>query len=215
MAKPKLGPDGYPLELPGYCNARTTRNGQKWRCGRTAGWGTPYRNGSCRDHGGSHRNGRKHAALIEYEQVYAGRPVFGRTIDTDPTIGLLNVVAEYAGFTAYLKQELLEDADNDGRITLVEDITGPGGAVRRVVDVKIQLWMDALDRYARICKMARDADTAKIKTDLMESYADRVLDLVDNIIRSLGLNPDDPHIVEAITRQFTLITSPEPGEITA
>ncbi len=61
----------------------------KQPCRRPAGWGTSHVGfGSCKLHGGSTRNGVKHAAKLEMFHHVAGMMLSGRTL-ADPATNLV------------------------------------------------------------------------------------------------------------------------------
>jgi hypothetical protein len=196
--------DGYPLPLPGYCNARNPKT--MGRCGRPEGHGTDYRVGPCRAHGGRHPNGRRSAALATYAEVYSHDTLFGQALDLDPMVGLLEVGGKLAGFTAYLEREITRraDADADGRVQLVQQVTSANGA-REMPDVLVGMWLDALDRQAKAHKLALDAGAQRAQLDLFAAYRDRVLDVLEAVLRDVGVDPDDPAVSEKVASRLMLV----------
>jgi hypothetical protein len=195
----------WPPPREGRCNAKRP---DRTRCWRTAGWGTPYNVGCCRKHGGAHANGRKHAARLTYESAYADSVLFGETVDRDPVIGAPHVASKLAGFALYVEREIARTMDPaTGRIQLVEMIPTAGGGQREDVDVRIKLWLDVLDRLLKAYKISSDMRIDEIKLDLVASYQERFLDMIEGIIRALGRDPDDPEVDAIVTRQLALISA--------
>ncbi len=199
VARPVPVDDGWPPPVDGRCNAK--KDNPKRRCGNPAGHGTDYDVGSCARHGGLHQNGRKRAARMTYEAEYARSPLFGQLVELPPTLGLTLVAAELHGFAAYVKERIAETADERGHVQLVET-----SGDKAAVDVKVRLWMDALDRAARVYKMGADADVDQQQIDLVASYQERVLDIVEAVLRDVGVDPDDPAVAEKVGTRFALLS---------
>lgn len=183
-----------PLNRPGYCNAYNPKTGN--HCGQPEGRGTDYRIGPCRSHGGRLPRVRRRAAEETFAMVYAGKIMFGQKIDTDPAIGILEVIGYYMGLVEYLRAEILAQGDEQGRVPL------------SVAADNIKLWMTALDRLASACKMAGDLKVEMIKTDLITAYQDRVLGAIEGVLTGAGLDADDPKISALVLAQLALVAGP-------
>lgn len=205
----ELDGEGFPLPIPGYCNAKIWekpgKRESKTRCGQPEGWGTDYSRGPCKNHGGRHANGRKHAALATYAEVYANDTLFGQTVDLDPMVGLLEVGGKLAGFTAFIEREIQRQAAETGRVRLKQTATTAGGGSREVPDVLIEMWHANLERQAKVHKMALDAGAQQKQIDLFDAYRNRVLDTLEAALRAVGVDPDDPEVAAKIGATLMLV----------
>jgi hypothetical protein len=196
---PPPAEDGWPPPADGRCNAKLSDPPR--RCRAVAGRGTDYVVGPCSQHGGRHANGRRAAARATYEREFAGSPLFGDLVELPPMLGLTMVAAKLHGFAAYVEARITETADPEtGHVQLV-DTAGD----KPQVAVPVRLWMDALERAARVYKMGADAGVQQQQIDLVASYQDRVLDIVEAIVRDLGHDPDDARVAELVGTRLALV----------
>jgi hypothetical protein len=181
--------DGWPPPADGKCNAKL--NDPKRRCKQPAGHGTDYDLGPCKRHGGGHANGRKSAARQTYERDYAHSILFGQVVEMPPMLGLTVVASKLHGLATYIEEQITADADatEDGRVQL---------AAAGQADVRVRLLMEAWLAVARVYKMGADANVEQQQVDLVRSYQDRVLDIVEAGLRAGGVDPDDPAVSAAV-----------------
>jgi hypothetical protein len=140
--------------------------------------------------------------LALYADKMAGKTRFGQVLETDPRLGLLGEVNRSAGFLVYLQERISETEGETGHVELSEmGRTGPAPTVL------VKLWKEEREHFARICKLAIDAGIEREKLDLIVSYTERVLDLIENVLRALGLDPDSPEVDAIVTRQLALISA--------
>ena len=144
--------------------------------------------------------------MERFEAEYAGRLRFGQRVEVDPTTGLLDVVAKTAGFAAYVEQQLREAAGVDSDVPLTEK--GIDGL--DVPRTLVELWLRSQRQLAAVCKMAIDAGIQQQQLDLVRSYQDRVLDLVEGVLRDLGHDPDSISTSAVVMRRLALATAPAP-----
>lgn len=203
------GADGWPEPVEGRCNHRLVRNDVPHRCGRRAGWGTATPGyGECRTHGGQLPNKRAAATQQMYADRFAGRIRFGQVLETDPRLGLLQEFNLTNGMVAYLVQELADTAGVDGRPELMQQVATAGGGSHRDVHplVRVLQWERA--HLARIAKMIEDIGFSEEQLDLFRAYQDRVVDLIEAVVRDLGRDPDDPEVRRLVAGRLALVAAP-------
>lgn len=201
--KPRDDSD-LPPKVPGKCNARIKRKGEPARCGMRAGHRTDHQGyGSCWVHCGNTENGKKEGARLMYADQLAGKTRFGQALDTDPMLGLLGEVNRTAGFIAHIQERIGDDVDPETGDPRLVDV-GPSGARGAAL---VKLWQEERAHLARICKMALDAGVAQAQLDLVTAYQERVLDLLEAVLRDCGLDPDAPAVSEAVTRRLALVSA--------
>src|SRR5262245_32355496 len=113
----------------GKCGAKTRSGGQ---CGRPKGWGTDHPGtGHCKFHGGSTRNGEKHAAKEH-------AVIMGHALDIEPHEALLMCVRIAAGEVAYCS-------------ALIYELEKP--TVSTMFGPKLDLWIEV--RQAAVAQLAK------------------------------------------------------------
>lgn len=167
-----------------HCGAKT-RSGAP--CRNEPGWGTDHFGfGRCRKHGGNTPNGRAHAAKVEANQAAADAGLRAAAIE-DPHEALA-VLMQLAGAQLDLARRKVEAFGDE----LLAD--GDASAWSRYFD-------GALDRMARIAKMAADADVGERRVRLAEASADLWAPVLAGILEDLELTDEQreraPGIVEA------------------
>lgn len=178
----------------------TNRGGEP--CGNTAGFRTKHPGwGNCTFHGGSSPGGEKHAVRLQ-AQAEAGR--LGAEVPIDPGDALALAVRLVGGEVEWLRRELRkaeEDADADPRI-----LAGTFSA--------------AVERLARISKLAADAGIDERRLELDALVIDRLGGAVSAAIDDAHLDEDSrARLGEALRRRFGELSDddlrPRPAELTA
>jgi hypothetical protein len=188
---------------PGDCAARVERAGVPGWCRQKAGAGTDHFGaGRCLHHCGSTPTGRQAGALKLFERDFAGRVRFGDVVETDPLVGLLTEVSRSAGFVSYVEAEIHRAGGTtpEEGVRLTESTAG--GDQR--VSVLVSLWVHAREHLAKVCKLALDADVEQSRLDLIVSYRERVVTLLEGVLMDLGLDPDDPRVDQVVMRRLSL-----------
>jgi hypothetical protein len=151
----------------GYCGA-TNRKGHP--CTRPAGWGTSHSGiGNCKHHGGSTPNGVKYAGRrgLELEAIK-----LGFSIEMEPDDLMLNTVYLAAGALAFATQRAAaieeKDYDTDGA---------------RIAQARLA---DAMDRSARVAKMAMDAGISDRRIRLAQRWGESIASVIEDAMRDMA-----------------------------
>ncbi|SNQ47061.1 conserved hypothetical protein [Frankia canadensis] len=194
-----------PDPIPGRCNA-ARRGEEPGRCRATAGRGTDHvGTGRCKHHGGRAPGGRL-AAAREYAVDQYRR--FGQPIAVTPTAALRDEVGRTAGLIATIEDEINRTIGSDGQPILV-DTAGlhPGPAPL------VALHHAERRHLVVAAKAAIDAGVEQAMTDLRDAYEARLFDVVDEVVadvaRQLGQDPDSSLIVDAVTRALSRLAANE------
>lgn len=151
----------------GYCGA-TNRKGHP--CTRPAGWGTGHSGiGNCKHHGGSTPNGVKYAArrALELETVR-----LGFSVEMEPDDLMLNTVYLAAGALAFATQRAALVAEDQ----LDTDMA-------RVAQARLA---DAMDRSARVAKMAMDAGISDRRIRLAQRWGESIASVIEDAMREMA-----------------------------
>lgn len=147
-------------------------NRQGGPCGNTAGFRTKHPGwGNCAFHGGSTRNGEAHAARLQ-AQAEAGR--LGAEVPIDPGEALALAVRLVGGEVEWLRRKLREveaDEEADPRV-----LAGAFSA--------------AVERLARVSKLAADAGIDERRLELDALVIDRLGGAVSAAIADAALDED-------------------------
>jgi hypothetical protein len=158
----------------------TNRGGKP--CGNTAGFRTRHPGfGNCTFHGGSTPSGESHAARLQ-AQAEAGR--LGAEVPIDPGDALALAVRLVGGEVEWLRRELRkaeEDADADPRV-----LAGTFSA--------------AVERLARVSKLAADAGIDERRLELDSLVIDRLGAAVTAAITDAALDEDSRARLDAALR---------------
>jgi hypothetical protein len=151
----------------GYCGA-TNRKGHP--CTRPAGWGTSHSGiGNCKHHGGSTPNGVKYAGRrgLELEAIK-----LGFSIEMEPDDLMLNTVYLAAGALAFATQRAAaieeKDYETDGA---------------RIAQARLA---DAMDRSARVAKMAMDAGISDRRIRLAQRWGESIASVIEDAMRDMA-----------------------------
>jgi hypothetical protein len=151
----------------GYCGAMN-RKGHP--CTRPAGWGTSHSGiGNCKHHGGSTPNGVKYAGRrgLELEAIK-----LGFSIEMEPDDLMLNTVYFAAGALAFATQRAAaieeKDYETDGA---------------RIAQARLA---DAMDRSARVAKMAMDAGISDRRIRLAQRWGESIASVIEDAMRDMA-----------------------------
>jgi hypothetical protein len=149
------------------CGARTHQS--KAPCKRGAGWGTSHPGyGRCKNHGGSLPNGIKAAAAEAAREFAVG--MLGAEVDLSPTDAMLLAVKLASGQVAYYRLSLAAEADAPGAL--------------------IDAYERAVERQARISKMALDAGVNERLVRIAERAAEQIALAAEEALKAMEASPD-------------------------
>ena len=178
------------------CGANTKRGAV---CGKPAGWGTPYRHGRCKLHGGATPTHLRAAQRREAERAVE---LFGLPREVDPHEALLEEVHRAAGHVAWLG-EVVGDLDKNEVVHgIVRTVQHPDGTrtveARAGINVWVKLYREARDRLVWVAKAAIDAGVAEHQVRLAEGQAQQLAQLMRAILTDLGHDPADEQVREVV-----------------
>lgn len=189
------------------CGAASRRDGKL--CLHEAGWGTSHPGfGFCKMHGGSHRNGEKHAAKIQVQQM---AQVMGVPLDVDPTVAILNAISIVAGEVEYATLMVAALNEDQAVETFGEETISDGGRTVKTTNVAtLNVWIrtrhEAMDRLVRYAKTAIDAGVAERQVRVAEQMGGMLGKLITAVLGELSLSPAQleraPGVVQ---RQLALV----------
>src|SRR4051794_35743629 len=160
------------------CAARTRSGGQ---CRRPAGHGTEHAGiGRCRLHGGSTpaqlERARRQVALRELAAM-------GGAIAVEPTQALLECVHRAAGQAAWLRMKVESLRD--------EELLCPGAHGGLMPHTWVRMEQEAIDRLARLSKMALDSGVAERHVRIAERTGQLIAAALHDAIGPLALSAAD------------------------
>ncbi len=180
------------------CGAESTDGGL---CYRGAGKSTDHEGvGRCSAHGGNSPNGIKAAGVtiaraLGSRVILTDQPVYGMPERMAPPDALLWCVAIAAGEVRYLSKKVAELTEDEvlGRPATITHVSGEGKKMRTVQrgPVEPHIWVRerhrAVDRLARVAKMAMDAGVAERLVALAEFQATALAELFGAVFKDIGL----------------------------
>jgi hypothetical protein len=174
------------------CGAKTKRGAI---CSKPAGWGTPYRHGRCRLHGGASPTHVKAAQRREAERAVES---LGLPREVEPHGALVEEVHRAAGHVAWLG-EVVGQLD---RNQLVHGITRtvqlPDGSrtveARAAINIWVKLYQEERDRLVRVAKTAIDAGVAERQVRLAEAQAQQLARVITAVLSDLGHDATDERV---------------------
>lgn len=164
------------------CGA-TTRGGGA--CKKPAGWGTPYKTGRCRLHGGGTPT---HLAAARAEQARRDVVTYGLPRDIDPAAALLEEVHRTAGHVAWLAAKIRELSESEltWGITQETEKTAtliPGTDTKTAA--RPNVWLDLYHRErAHLVKVSKAAIDAGVSERLVRLAEKQGMALAEIIRRS-------------------------------
>jgi hypothetical protein len=183
------------------CGANTKRGAV---CNQPAGWGTPYRHGRCKLHGGATPTHMKAAQRREAERAVA---VFGLPREVDAHAALLEEVHRAAGHVAWLA-EVVGQLDKSQIVhSITRTVQAADGTrtveARATVNVWVRLYQEWHDRLVRVSKLAIDAGVAELQVRLAEKQAQQLAAVIRAILTDLGHDLWDEQVRKVV--RFRLI----------
>ena len=183
------------------CGANTKRGAI---CGKPAGWGTPYRHGRCKLHGGATPTHLRAAQRREAERAVAS---LGLPREVEAHTALLEEVHRAAGHVAWLA-EVVGQLDKS---QIVHGITRTVQAAdgtrtveaRATVNVWVRLYQEWHDRLVRVSKLAIDAGVAELQVRLAEKQAQQLAAVIRAILTDLGHDPADEQVRDVMRLRLT------------
>src|SRR4051812_24812044 len=175
------------------CAARTRSGG---RCRRPAGHGTEHLGvGCCKLHGGSTpaqlERARRDLALRELA-------VMGGDIAIEPTEALLACVQRAAGQAAWLRLKVESLSDDE-----VVCVSAHGALVPHTW---VRMEQEAIDRLARLSKMALDSGVAERQARIAERTGARITAALEDAVAPLGLTAGEQSaIVQRFVQALTVL----------
>lgn len=177
------------------CGATAKSTGKT--CVKPAGWGTDHPGtGNCKWHGGSTPNGIEHAAKAE--MVIMGAPVE----NLHPGDALLYCCKIAAGEIEYCNLKIsemqIEDVLVNPEAQDIDEFVLDNGVVgasvkRKVKEETLNIWIKvrqgAVERLAKYCKMALDANVDERRVQMAERYGEDLGRLFRAVFSELGLTP--------------------------
>jgi hypothetical protein len=202
----------YGPEIEGKCNAhiksKVDRTGphEKSRCKNPAGSGTDHEGfGPCKLHFGCTPQVRRGAMKGVYEAEFARTIRFGELRPVNPMEGILGEIARTNGFINYLEQQIGKYV-RDGESEDVE-ITYRDGEGGEHVTPEVLLWRAERAHFARCCKMAGDMGVAQAAIELATVMGGQLIELIENVLIDLHLDPDAPEVDRAVRSRLQLLGS--------
>lgn len=168
------------------CNARTRAGSY---CQRMAGDGTDHLgHGRCVSHGGNTANGRVfgHMLMVQDEARRLALP-----IEVDHQEALAELVKIMSGQVLWYTQKLMQLGEDN----LVQTNTKTG---MLEPSVWVLAHASAVDRLARVSKMALDAGVAERKVRIMEEQGRWLINTLDEVFGMLDLTPSQVEALPAI-----------------
>lgn len=151
------------------CGSAKKRGGT---CKRPAGWGTEHLGrGPCRLHGGMLPT---IAAKHQQDAVVEELRYFGASLDVTPADLMLECVRAAAGHMAFLGRKVRESQQNGQEIV-----------AENVVSIWAQMHAAAVDRAARVAKMALDAGVEEWQIRNAQRAGERLAAAVERAVFSV------------------------------
>jgi hypothetical protein len=177
------------------CGAHTKRGAS---CAKPAGWGTPYRHGRCKLHGGATPTHRKAAQRREAERVVA----LGLVRDVDPHEALLEELHRAAGHVAWLGEVVAQLERNQVVQGITRTVQLPDGnrpvETPAAINVWVKLYQEERDRLVRVARAAIDAGVAERQVRLAEGRAQQLARVITAVLTDLGHDPADEHVRKVV-----------------
>jgi hypothetical protein len=178
------------------CGAHTKRGAS---CAKPAGWGTPYRHGRCKLHGGASPTHRKAAQRREAERAVE---LFGLPREVEPHEALLEEVYRAAGHVAWLG-EVVGQLDTK---RVVHGIARTGQLAdgnrtvqgRAAINIWVKLYQEERDRLVRVARAAIDAGVAEHQVRLAEGQAQQLARVITAVLTDLGHDPADEGVRKVV-----------------
>ena len=178
------------------CGANTKRGAV---CNKPAGWGTSYRHGRCKLHGGASPTHVKAAQRREAELAVV---TLGLARDVDPNQALLEELHRAAGHVAWLGEVVGELDKNQVVYGITRTVQHPDGTrtveARAGINVWVKLYQEERDRLVRVAKAALDAGVAEQQVRLTEAQAQQLAGVIRAILTDLGHDLEDERVRDVV-----------------
>lgn len=191
------------------CNVKK-KDGRK--CKQPAGFGTDHVGyGPCKLHLGTTKAHRVRAALMEASHEAR---VMGFPIDIDPMEGLLVVIRISAGEIAYMTDRISELTPKKAIIKKKKTISRAGDLdsyeeVEESNEAGLNIWISArhqaMERFAKFCKMAIDAGVAERQVKVAEGMGQMMGHLLSAVLGELNLNEAQKALAPSVVQKHMLL----------
>lgn len=203
----------HPMDPDEHCNARTR---QGTPCQNEAGKGTQHLGeGRCSRHGGASPQAEL-AGVVQLAKREAA--VMGRPIDVDPHDAIIECIRIAAGEVQYASEQIwaLDESEATGRVTTDIDRRAWGGeqAVSYeqtthgppALNIWIAIRHQAMDRLVKYSEVALRAGVEQQLVDAATKYASEIAQMARQLAISLGHDPADPKVREAMRGSLTVVS---------
>jgi hypothetical protein len=178
------------------CGANTKRGAV---CHKPAGWGTPYRHGRCKLHGGASPTHVKAAQRREAERAVEQ---FGLPREVEPHEALLEEVHRAAGHVAWLGEVVgqLERNQLVHGITRTVQLANGTRTVeaRAAINIWVKLYQEERRDLVRTAKLALDAGVEERQVRLAEAQAQQLAQVIRAILTDLGHDLEDRRVRDVV-----------------
>jgi hypothetical protein len=178
------------------CGANTKRGAV---CNKPAGWGTPYRHGRCKLHGGASPTHLRAAQRREAEWAVTS---LGLPREVEPHTALLEEVHRAAGHVAWLAEVVGQLDKNQLVQATTRTVQAPDGTrtveARAAVNVWVKLYEEWHDRLVRVAKVAIDVGVGERQVRLAERQAQQLAKVVRAILTDLGHDLGDERVRKVV-----------------
>jgi hypothetical protein len=206
----KARPPAEPGQGAPKCGAKK-RSGPG-TCTQVAGWGTSHPGiGNCRRHGGNTPN---HVKAAEKEIARQAVATYGLPRMVDPATALLEEVWRTAGHVAWLQQRVQETDPEELTWGVTEkadmqatEFPGINTKSSAVPNVWLDLYRQERKHLVDVCKSALAAGVAERQVKLAERMGGQIAAVIGAIIRRLGLDPNDPAVLQVITAELSALAA--------
>jgi hypothetical protein len=178
------------------CGANTKRGAV---CHKPAGWGTPYRHGRCKLHGGASPTHVKAAQRREAERAVEQ---FGLPREVEPHEALLEEVHRAAGHVAWLGEVVGQLERNQLVHGITRTVQLPDGSrtveARAAINIWVKLYQEERRDLVRTAKLALDAGVEERQVRLAEAQAQQLAQVIRAILTDLGHDLEDRRVRDVV-----------------
>jgi hypothetical protein len=178
------------------CGANTKRGAI---CHKPAGWGTPYRHGRCKLHGGASPT---HVKAAQRREAALAVVTLGLTRDVDPHEALLEEVHRAAGHVAWLGEVVAQLDKNQMIHGITRTVQLPDGTrtveARAAVSLWVKLYQEERRDLVRVSKLAIDAGVPGRQVRLAEAQARQLAGVIRAILTDLGHDLEDQQVRQVV-----------------
>lgn len=140
--------------------------------------------------------------------------VMGLPIDIDPMEGLLVVIKISAGEIAYCTDRIAELTPKQAVVKHKKVVSRAGDLdsyeeVEKSTEASLNVWIvtrqNAMERFARFCKMAIDAGIAERQVAVAEGIGQQMGHLIGAVLGELGLNDEQKKLAPTVVQKHLLL----------